>query len=140
MGIQPPPNFELALDEGGKFRMAWKLFFQQLFNGDNGTAWSPTFTNLTVVGTPTITGMYFKLGQFAIAEITITPSTSTTAVAGTTYCDFPLIMQANGICFAVADNTGSNSGMCTASVNRIYVPAWTGVTTPVTIFALVRAN
>jgi len=140
--IQPPPITNPVVDENQVATMPWVLFYNQLFTGDAGTSWTPTFTSLTETGTATITGRYYKLSQYlCYFNVTVTPATDTSAVAGTTYINnFPLTASANGICFAVSGNLGTNSGMVVASNNRIYVPTWTAVTVPVTVIGLVEAN
>jgi len=138
----PAPIQEQVIDEKGFPTLPWVLFFTGIFNGDAGTSWSPTFTSLTTVGTPTFDAKYYRLSQSIVYfRITITPSTDTTSVAGTTYIDnFPLTFRADGICFAVSGGLGSASGQVVASNNRIYVPAWTAVTVPLTIVGLAEAT
>lgn len=140
--IQPPPITNPVVDENKVATMPWILFYNQIFTGDAGASWTPTFTNLTETGTATITGRYYKLSQYlCYFNVTITPATNTSAVAGTTYINnFPLTASANGICFAVSGNLGTNSGMVVAGNNRIYVPTWTTVTVPLTVIGLVEAN
>lgn len=142
-GLDAPPIYNRVGEEtDGKATLPWILFFNQIFTGDTGTVFSPIFSNLAIVGTsPVYTGKYFKLGQFSIFEITVTPGTSTSSTAATTFVNnYPLRMQADGICFAVTAGQGTNSGHCDASTNTIYVPGWTNVTTPLTILGIVRAN
>lgn len=141
MTVQPPPTKD-PLTENGGLSLPWLLFFNQTYNGDPGTSWSPTFTNLTVSGTPTITGRYYRLSQFLYYfNVLITPATNTSAVAGTTFIDnFPLTSYANGFCVAVSNNLGGSAGMVNATNNRIYVPGWTTVTSPINIIGLVEAT
>lgn len=140
--VQPPPLYDQVIDDNGKAKSSWSLFFQQVFTGDTGVAWTPTFTNLTTVGVPTITGRYYQLTKaLTYFTVTITPATNTSSTAGTTYINnFPLAMDNNGICFAVSGLLGSGSGMCDKASNGIYVPTWTAVTVPLTIFGLVEAH
>ncbi len=142
MSLEPPPILNPLVDEKGVATLPWILYFNQLFIGDAGASWTPTFTSLAITGTPTITGRYYKLSQaLCYFSVTITPATDTTATAGTTYIDnFPLTASANGICFAVSGNLGTVSGMVVASNNRIYVPAWSAVTVPLTVVGMVEAN
>lgn len=139
--IQPPPITNQVVDQDGIATLPWILFFNQLFVGDTGVEWTPTFTSLTQVGTPTITGRYYKIGALAYFSILITPATSTSATAGTTYVNnFPLDVISDGACFAVSGLVGGNVGMVEASTNRVYVPAWTTVTVPLTVVGLVVAR
>jgi hypothetical protein len=134
--VLPPPIFDnLTDDSGDKANLSWILFFNQLFEGDTGTNWLPTFQSLTVAVAPTITGRYYRIGRrLCFFRVTLAPPADTTSVAGTTYIsNFPLTFTNDGICFAVSGNIGSNSGQIVASNNRIYVPTWTAVTVPITI-------
>jgi hypothetical protein len=136
--VQPPPIYEKLSDNAGKSTLPWVLFFNNIFQGDTGTDWTPQFTDLTVSGTPTITGRVYRLSRrIAFFRATVTPATNTSAVAGTTYINnFPLTFTNDGICFAVSGGLGTGSGHVIASNNRIFVPAWTTVTVPVTVVGM----
>ena len=146
--VSPPPINEPLTDlnnpveNAGIASIPWILFFNQIYKGDTGSTWTPTFTDLTIDGTPTVTGRYYKLiGSIVYFVVDITPATSTTSTSGTTYIDnFPLTIQGSGICFAVTNGTGSVSGMCAAANNRIYVPGWTTITTPLSVIGIVEAS
>ncbi len=138
-----PPTYQPVVDESGIVDLKWMIFFNSLFTGDPGQGgWTPTFTSLAQTGTPTISGKTFQLSQSLVMfSVTVTPATDTTSTAGTTYINnFPFVAQSDGICFAVSGNLGSAAGMVAASSNRIYVPAWTTVTVPLTIFGIVEAK
>lgn len=130
------------IDRGGNATLPWILFFNNIWNGDTGQDWTPTFISMGSTGTPTYTGRIYRIGQrLAYFTITVTPATDTTSTAGTTYCDnFPMTLSANGTCLAASGVVGSSGGMCLASSNRIYVPGWTAITIPVTIAGLVEAR
>lgn len=142
--IKSPPIYEpLADSTNGIASLPWILFFNSLFTGDTGEVWTPSFTNLTVVGNaPTITGTIYRIGRsLAYFRIKVVPGTNTSSVAGTTYVNnFPLIMTADGACLAVSGLLGSISGMCDQSSNKIYVPTWTTVTVPLTVVGIVEAS
>lgn len=140
--ISPPPTYHPLADDNGKPTMLWSIFFNKLFLGDSGTDWTPTFTNLTTVGTPTITGRVYKISDaLTLFRVHIVPSTSTSSTAGTTYIDnMPVTATANGICFAVSGGLGTGSGMYDSSTNRVYVPAWSAVTVPLTIIGICEAK
>lgn len=140
--IEAPPIYQPVADkDSGVASLPWILFFNSIFTGDTGTAWNPTFTSLTISGTPTVTGRYYQLGVLVYFKVKIVPATSTTSTAGTTYIDnFPLTMNGDGICFAVSGLLGTNSGMCDQASNRIYVPSWSAVTVPLTVIGIVEAN
>lgn len=139
MSLQPPPIQSPVVDSTGKPTLPWVLYFNQLFTGDGGNNWTPTFQSLTNGGAATIVGRYYKLSNaLAFFAITVTGGT-TTATAGTTYCDnFPLAPAFDGACLAVSGNLGSAAGMINASNNRIYVPTWTAVTVPVTVVGIIE--
>lgn len=136
MAVEPPPNTDVLTEQNGLPRIPWIIFFNSLFQGDGGTQFDPSFVNLTTVGVPTVRGRYYRLNQqFCVFLITITPSTSTTSTAATTYVsNFPLTFVSDSVCFA---STGSGAvqsiGGIRASDNRIYTPAWSAVTTPLTV-------
>ncbi len=139
--IAPAPIYIPVVDESGVATLPWILFFNQLFTGDTGTAFTPVFTNLTIVGTPTFDAKYYKIGQNLVYfSLKITPATSTSATAGSTYFDFPLDITAVGAVFAVTGLLGSNAGMAEALTNRVYVPAWSVVTAPLTITGTLEAK
>lgn len=141
--VDPPPTYEIMIEKDGKARLPWLLFFEQIFRGDSGTAWTPAFTNLTTVGAaPTITGRVYQIGRsLAYFSVRIVPGTNTSAVAGSTYINnFPLRLNADGACQAVSGLLGTVDGMCDRTTNRIYPPAWTTVTVPLTITGTVEAS
>lgn len=142
MSVTPPPIYQPVADPtNGVASLPWILFFNGLFDGDLGTSWTPTFTNLTTTGAPTITGKYFKIGSLVYFWVKIIPSTDTSSTAGTTYINnFPVVMKSDGINFAVSGLLGTNSGMCDQASNKIYVPMWTAITIPLTIIGLVEAS
>lgn len=142
--IKEPPIYQpLADPDSGIAALPWILFFNSIFEGDTGVAWTPAFTSLTVVGaSPTITGRYYQLSEsLCYFSIKIIPGTNTSAIAGTTFVNnFPLRMSADGINFAVSGLLGTNSGMNDSATNRIYVPTWTTVTVPLTVIGMVEAK
>lgn len=141
--IKAPPIYDPVIEEDGKAKLSWILFFSSLFNGDTGTNWTPAFTNLTVTGAaPVITGKIYQIGrQLAYFSVRIVPGTDTSAVAGTTYINnFPLVLKGDGACIAVSGLLGSIAGMCDRASNNIYVPAWSAVTVPLTVVGIVEAG
>lgn len=142
--IEAPPITHPVVDETNIIAtLPWVLFFNSLFIGDTGTAWTPTFTNLTVVGAaPTITGRIYKIGQsMAYFSVRIVPGTNTSSTAGTTYINnLPFVLKADGACLAVSGLLGSSAGQCDSATNRIYVPAWSAVTVPLTVTGYVEAG
>lgn len=142
MTYQPPPIYSNLVGDDAKAVLPWILFFQQMYDGDAGTDWTPTFVSLTTAGTPTITGRYYKLGKYlTYFRATIVPATSTTATAGSTYIDnYPLTFKGDGIVFAMRGGEGSTSGHIVAANNRIYVPAWSTVTSQLSLVGIAEAT
>jgi hypothetical protein len=142
----PPPIYEPLAEQDGKARLPWILFFNEVFSGDAGSpssgagAWNPAFVNLTQVGVPSITGKYYRDGRFIDFWVKIVASTSTSSTAGTTYIEaLPFTVTTDAPCFATNGTTGIASGVVQASTNRIYVPTWSLITTPLTITGRVEA-
>lgn len=139
MSVDSPPIYQpLAETLTGAPTRPWILFFNGIFDGDAGTAWTPNFENLTEVGTPIITGRYYRINQnICYFWIKIVPATSTSSIAGTTYVDnFPLQFSADSPCWAISGGTGDGPGHIIAQTNRIYVPSWTAVTVPLTVVGI----
>ena len=73
--------------------------------------------------------------------INITPSGNTSATSGTTYVgNFPLDFTNDGFNTVVSGTSGGAIGMNVESSNRIYVPAWTNVSVPLTIIGIQEAR
>lgn len=142
MSLKTPPIKWKMLSDNDELELPWITFFDQVYNGDAGDAWTPTFQSLGSTGTPTITGRYYRISQYILYfNILVTPATDTTSTAGTTYVDnLPVTAYNNGICMTISNNLGGAIGMVNATNNRIYTPAWTSVTTPINIIGLVEAR
>lgn len=141
--IAPPPINDFLVDNEGKANLSWILFFNQLYEGDTGTSWTPTFTSLTEVGgSATITGRYYRVNRrLCFFWVKIVPVTNTSATAGTTYINnFPLTASNDGACWAVSGNLGDGPGHIVASNNRIYVPGWTTVTVPLYVVGFTEVS
>lgn len=137
-----PPKTEPLIDDDKFSTLNWLAFFEDVANGDLGTAWTPTFVGLTETGgTATITGTYWRLtNSVAYFRIVITPVTSTSAVNGTTYCDnFPLNITAAGLTVSLNGFSAILSG-ATSADKRIYTATWTGITSPVTIVGILEVS
>lgn len=135
--IESPPLMHPII-EGQPFNadFRWMQFFNQMYEGDAGTEWSPAFTSLGATGVPTITGRYYKIGlNLSFFWIKIVPSTNTSCTGGATYCDnFPLNFLHDSTCLA---STGSGAvqgvGGIRAADKRIYPPTWTNAITAITV-------
>lgn len=60
------------------------------------TAWSPTRTGWTDVGSPTVTGRYCVLGKVCFFQEKIVPGTTCATTAGTSYTSLPVAAAAAG--------------------------------------------
>ncbi len=138
---QLPIQTEPLIDDKKFITLPWQVFFESLSTGDLGTSFTPTFVGLTSTGTPTFTGVYYRLSQkVCFFRITITPATDTSAIAGTTYCDnFPLTFTNPGVSFSISGSTAATAGI-SASDNRIYTGTWTTITNPITISGIVEVR
>ena len=138
--VLPPPTYDVLSDSKNKAQTSWLLFFNNLFIGDTGTVFTPSFTNLGG-STTSVTGVHFRLSQrLRYFRIVVTPSGSTTSTAGSTYCTFPLDILVDGAVQAVGGALGVGVGIAQASTNRIYTPDWSAVTVPVTITGTIEAR
>lgn len=138
MTITPPPLYDPITDKEGYPPKSWMEWLTAVYDGDVGDTWTPAFTNLTTVGSPTITGRYYRLlRRLCYFSVLIVPGTNTSAVAGSTYINnFPLTFTGDGPCFAVTGLLGDGPGHIVASNNRIYTPPWTTVTVPLTVIGI----
>lgn len=141
MAVNPAPITNPVVDQGGLPTLPWTLFFNQNFEGDAGTDWTPTITGLTG-STTSVTGRYYRLSQYlTFFRITITPNGNTSSTAGTTYVgNFPLTFNFDGFNTVVSGSGGGTIGMNRASDNRILLPAWTNVSVPLIILGFVEAT
>lgn len=139
----PPPLRDQILDRLGNLSPLWYSFFEKMYIGDNGTIYSsPTFTNLGQTGTPTITGTTYRITRNLVYfSVRIVPDTNTSSVQGSTYINnFPFSIKQDGVCSASSGLVSDSSGMIEAATNRIYTPAWTNITVPVTITGTAEVN
>ncbi len=93
-------------------------------------SWTPSPTNLTVVGTPTYTGRYTKIGQLVWIEIRIQSTTSTASTAGggsaTSFAGLPFVPSISTPCSFIKNNVGDvGLGQFDANTSRLYCPTWT---------------
>jgi len=90
--------------------------------------WTPTATNLTVVGTPTYQGWYTQINDRVLWELYITVAGGTTAsTANSTYfTGLPGTNLAKTTCVAVQDSGTASLGVGLVDVttNRVYTPTW----------------
>jgi hypothetical protein len=98
--------------------------------GYSSGTFNPSFTNLTVTGSPVATGRFTQIGKLAYYRVLITANGGTTASAGgTTYCDMPLTVAYDNACAVVDDTTlaviASPTGWVRAANSKLYTPTWT---------------
>jgi hypothetical protein len=86
--------------------------------------WTPTVAGITVVGTPTYTGTFERIGDFVSFTIRVTSTTSTAATAGTTTFSTPTSTVVAGTCVAASGVTALGLGTGLVSSSLIYVPTW----------------
>lgn len=98
-----------------------------LDNYSEGT-WTPNFTGITEVGTPTYSGAYTRIGRAVIFTVTMTAGTTIEASLGD-YCDLPFQASIDGTCHAVDFNSLVSYGVghISSATNRAYVPAFSAV-------------
>ena len=95
--------------------------------------WTPAPTNLTVVGTPTYTGKYTRIGRQVTCIACIDSTTTTAATAGSTsFGGLPFTASAiagnnggNGVTVDANTVTQVGSGYIFTANNRFYVTGWT---------------
>jgi len=134
-----PPTTESIIDNNRFPTLPWLSFFEGLLSGDTGTIWTPTFVNLTEVGTATKTGIYYRLSQKIVYfAINIVPGTSTSATAGSTYCNnFPITIRNAGASCSIIGSSAALAGV-TASDKRIYTGTWVASTSTIVLAGILE--
>jgi len=135
--ISQAPIADKVLDDTGKMRPSWVEYFSARDRGDVGTTWNPAITNLTSVGTPTITGVYYQNDGFTDFAVKIVPGTNTSSTLGSTTIALPFNVTADTVANVVTGNTAA-LGVVNAAGKTIFLPTWTTITTPITITGRVK--
>lgn len=86
--------------------------------------WTPTPTSLTVVGTPTYTGRYIKIGKQVFWTLKVESTTTTASTANTTYFSGLPAAATPAVCAAVSSNVASFGNGYVDTNGRIYTPTW----------------
>jgi hypothetical protein len=86
-----------------------------------------------VVGTPTYTGKYKKLGNVTYWTLSVSSTTSTASVAGTTYFNLPSSIASPSVCSAINANGAINLGNGYISTSVCYTPTWSATSGPIII-------
>lgn len=109
----------------------WNRWFSKMVEVG---AWTPTFTNLTVVlgsGAVAYAGRWQRVQRMVYFTVTITPSGGATvaSTAGSTYHDLPFapVVPSGSIGADVTAGTGLGNGVITTA-NRNYTPTKTATT------------
>ena len=107
-----------------------------LTNSATGT-WTPTFTNLTVVGSITAAGRYTRVGRMVFWQVTLTSSGGGTSAAtvASTYHDLPFLASQHDTSTAVnfTTLTSIGNGVLDSTNDRNYVPSWTATTNTIVL-------
>jgi hypothetical protein len=105
--------------------------------------WTPVPTSLTVVGSPTYTGKYTKIGRVVHCQMTIVSATSTASSASNTYfTGLPYAVGAiDSVCVAVdqASVVSLGNGLVTSGGvgNAVYTPTWSARASVVVSFSYI---
>ena len=137
MSSNEAPIAEKLAGDDGKARPAWIEFFSALTRGDVGTNWNVTINNLTTVGTPVITGVYYQNSGFTDFVVKIVPFTNTSSTLGVTYITVPFSVVNDTPCNVVNVNSVA-FGVVNAASKQINLPTWTTITSPITITGRVK--
>jgi hypothetical protein len=87
---------------------------------EEGT-WTPTTTNLTVVGTPAVVGTYTKIGNSVTIKAGISASTSIASTANVSYIGgLPFSAASGGFACAGIDSNVANSGIGNLQATLIF--------------------
>lgn len=98
--------------------------YRDLIGEDKWESFTPS-VSLTVVGTPTYTGRYRKVGRSCYFQVSLVSSTSIATTAGTSYVDLPVTAKGIGGVATMSNSTTNISvGTCHISVSasRCYLP------------------
>lgn len=88
-------------------------------------AWTPIPTSLTVVGTPTYTGTYTKVGRRVHCVLHIVSTTSTASVASTTFFSgLPFTPNTAVACMAVSSAVASFGNGLVGTNGHVNTPTW----------------
>lgn len=102
----------------------------QLLNWYEEGTFTPVPTSLTVVGTPTYTGKYTRVGRQVFIYLTVRSTTSTASTANTTYFSgLPFVVGFGSTVSAVNNATITDLGIGLIDASSvIYTPSWTSGT------------
>jgi hypothetical protein len=105
----------------------------RLLNWYEEGTWTPSFFNLTVVGTPTYTGRYTRIGRQVTIMLRIQSTTSTAGTFGLTGFSLPISTSITSTLTAVQSAGGASYGVgLVYNDGNGYPPTW-GANADVTI-------
>jgi hypothetical protein len=105
----------------------------RLLNWYEEGTWTPGFAGLTIVGTPTYTGKYTRIGRQVTIVLRIQSTGSTASVLGTTYFNLPIAATSTSTLTAVQSLAGASYGVGLIYTDgNCYPPTW-GANADVTI-------
>jgi len=96
---------------------------------EEGT-WTPTLTGWTNSGTPTVTGIYNKIGRQVLFTVKIVPATNISATLNTSTIAGPPFTPALGAgCPQLNYASGASQGVCLIASDGVIYPLTTGTMT-----------
>ena len=96
--------------------------------------WTPTPTNLTEVGSPTITGTYTRIGRLVNFTIKIVPGISTASTHNATSFSLPTTPATDAVCGVTSDSVANyGTGWIRAANASVYTPDWSATANTVII-------
>ena len=115
-------NVVLADGKGIDFSATAGTGTSELFDDYEEGTWTPTVIGLTVVGTPTYTGRYTKVGRLVSFDLQIFSTTSTAATTGVTVFSLPFVQAGDPRSYGSCSvGSPSTAGILTL---YIYPPTW----------------
>jgi hypothetical protein len=103
----------------------------QLLNWCEEGTFTPSFTSLTVVGTPTYTGRYTRTGRVVYFSVRIQSTTTTASTVGVTVMQgFPFVIATGENTVLSAINNGTLATLPNGAValsggsTTVYLPTW----------------
>lgn len=116
------------LREFENLRNEVELVRGSVYNLYTSGTWTPTWTNLTVVGgPPTYAGKWWRIGNLVHARIKITPNGGTTASTATsTYCNnLPFAAVEDEVALETSSGLSNDGpGFVVGGTTNLYTPTW----------------
>jgi hypothetical protein len=107
----------------------------ELLNDYEEGTFTPVLTNLVVVGTPTYSGTYTKIGRLVFARVVLVSTTSTASTSGSTKISgLPYDSNGASICYAGDGATAAGYGTGFMATGDVYPPSWAASSVVVVTF------